>query len=127
MQASAVQSPLESAGQRVLSWLLIALAATGAFLIVHWALTGAAADPWRWAVAVAAAVGVVYACGASACARENDIQRRIGRASALCAACGYSIAEIEPEEDGCRVCPECGSAWRMDDSATFVSLERTRP
>ncbi len=31
----------------------------------------------------------------------------------LCPACGYSIAEIEPEEDGCRVCPECGSAWRL--------------
>jgi hypothetical protein len=29
-----------------------------------------------------------------------------------CAACGYPLLEIEPEADGCRVCPECGAAWR---------------
>ncbi len=31
-----------------------------------------------------------------------------------CPACGYGLAEIEPEADGCRVCPECGAAWAMD-------------
>lgn len=31
-----------------------------------------------------------------------------------CPACGYSIAELESEADGCRVCPECGSAWKLD-------------
>lgn len=34
----------------------------------------------------------------------------------LCPACGYPITEIEPQADGCRVCPECAAAWRMDDS-----------
>ena len=32
-----------------------------------------------------------------------------------CPACGYGLAEIEPEADGCRVCPECGAAWRLGD------------
>lgn len=30
-----------------------------------------------------------------------------------CPACGCSIAEIGPEQDNCRVCPECGSAWKI--------------
>lgn len=30
----------------------------------------------------------------------------------MCPGCGYSLAELEPEVDGCRVCPECGGAWR---------------
>jgi hypothetical protein len=46
-------------------------------------------------------------------------RRSVGRAVALlldhglCAACGYSLAEISTQQDGCRVCPECGAAWRV--------------
>lgn len=40
----------------------------------------------------------------------------------LCASCGYDIAEIEPEQDGCRVCPECEGAWKLDEAT-----EGTRP
>lgn len=31
-----------------------------------------------------------------------------------CAQCAYSLADLEPESDGCCVCPECGAAWRLD-------------
>lgn len=31
-----------------------------------------------------------------------------------CASCGYSLREIDAAPDGCTVCPECGSAWRID-------------
>lgn len=31
-----------------------------------------------------------------------------------CGACGYSLAEVEPEQDGCRCCPECGAAWQVE-------------
>ncbi len=31
-----------------------------------------------------------------------------------CPACGTVIAELDPEADGCRVCPECGAAWRIE-------------
>jgi len=31
----------------------------------------------------------------------------------LCPACGYDLREIDPEEDGCSVCPECAGAWKI--------------
>lgn len=31
----------------------------------------------------------------------------------LCASCGYRINSLQPDSDGCTVCPECGAAWRM--------------
>lgn len=34
-------------------------------------------------------------------------------ARSLCPACGYSLAGSEPADDGCTVCPECGTAWRL--------------
>jgi hypothetical protein len=30
----------------------------------------------------------------------------------LCPACAYPLASAPVEPDGCRVCPECGAAWR---------------
>ncbi len=33
-----------------------------------------------------------------------------------CPTCQYSIASLEPESDGCTVCPECGGAWRLGGS-----------
>lgn len=29
-----------------------------------------------------------------------------------CAVCGYALEGLNIEPDGCRVCPECGAAWR---------------
>ncbi len=40
-----------------------------------------------------------------------------------CPACGYDIAEIDAEPDGCFVCPECGGAWqrsRLSEPARVV-------
>jgi len=31
----------------------------------------------------------------------------------LCPSCAYQIDEIEPDDDDCTVCPECGGAWRI--------------
>lgn len=33
-------------------------------------------------------------------------------AGGFCGACGYSLAGLIAEGDGCVVCPECGAAWR---------------
>ncbi len=30
----------------------------------------------------------------------------------VCAVCGYDMKGIPLTEDGCRVCPECGGAWK---------------
>lgn len=33
-------------------------------------------------------------------------------AAGHCPLCGYIIAAAPVESDGCKVCPECGGAWR---------------
>ena len=30
-----------------------------------------------------------------------------------CASCGYALDAVQIQSDGCRVCPECGAAWRL--------------
>jgi hypothetical protein len=30
-----------------------------------------------------------------------------------CGACAYDLSGTAPDSDGCRVCPECGAAWRV--------------
>jgi len=30
-----------------------------------------------------------------------------------CGCCAYDLSDLDPEHDGCTVCPECGSAWRV--------------
>ncbi len=35
------------------------------------------------------------------------------RRAGLCAACGYALAGLASDLDGCTVCPECGAAWRL--------------
>lgn len=37
-----------------------------------------------------------------------------------CPACGTAITIVEPEDDGCRVCPQCGSAWKMDEKVAHA-------
>ncbi|MFO0861538.1 MAG: hypothetical protein U0570_13370 [Phycisphaerales bacterium] len=34
-----------------------------------------------------------------------------------CPSCRYGLASIEPEADGCTVCPECGGAWELNRNA----------
>lgn len=43
-------------------------------------------------------------------------QRVIGHmlADGVCPSCAYSINGLIAENDGCRVCPECGAAWSND-------------
>jgi len=35
-----------------------------------------------------------------------------------CASCGYALESLEPEADGCVVCPECHAAWKADRVGT---------
>jgi len=34
--------------------------------------------------------------------------------SGQCASCGYALESLEPEADGCVLCPECNAAWRQE-------------
>jgi hypothetical protein len=35
-----------------------------------------------------------------------------------CPSCRYTIDTLEPEADGCTVCPECGAGWRVGPPAS---------
>ena len=62
---------------------------------------------------------VVIGCGAREYWRESAW--RSLRSSMIrdgyCASCSYTLADSPIKPDGCRVCPECGAAWRLDSSA----------
>jgi len=47
---------------------------------------------------------------ASRSGRIIEIYLSAGR----CAACGYALERLEPEADGCVVCPECNAAWHAE-------------
>lgn len=34
--------------------------------------------------------------------------------SGQCPGCLYKVWTVNPEPDGCTVCPECGAAWRVE-------------
>lgn len=36
------------------------------------------------------------------------------RAAGVCASCGQDLAGVAAASDGCRACPECGAAWRLE-------------
>lgn len=41
---------------------------------------------------------------------QKDAARCLGR----CASCLSGLGGVEPAEDGCRECPRCGTAWRLE-------------
>jgi hypothetical protein len=41
----------------------------------------------------------------------------LGRSDCRCSACTYDLIACAAQDDGCRVCPECGGAWRITPEA----------
>lgn len=82
-------------------------------LAVFFALDGRVPEWLRYALALCVTAPFFYASAAWMQRKDIRDSTRLGRARGRCLACGYAIAGIEPEEDGCRVCPECGSAWKL--------------
>ncbi|HEX8876644.1 MAG TPA: hypothetical protein VF777_07840 [Phycisphaerales bacterium] len=37
-----------------------------------------------------------------------------------CPACSYPLEGVPVESDRCRVCPECGAAWKIDETPETV-------
>lgn len=68
---------------------------------------------WSWLPGVVLLGLLIYAGSLAMRVREIAMQERIATRRGVCAACGYSLREIDAEEDGCRVCPECGGCWRL--------------
>ncbi len=47
--------------------------------------------------------------------------RRAYLAGSVCPSCGYSLAGLPAETDGCTVCPECSGAWRVGAGGNGVT------
>lgn len=47
--------------------------------------------------------------------QSHRVKRAVEACSryAICPCCGYDLQTISAQKDGCRVCPECGAAWRI--------------
>ena len=94
----------------MLSIILVGL--LGFFLVRH--LRPSLPAAWGWAPGMVLLALLIYAGALATRVREIAMQERIAKRRGVCAACGYALREIEPEGDDCRVCPECGSAWKLD-------------
>ena len=46
-------------------------------------------------------------------ARREAFARLMTLGHGLCPSCAYAMRPTPVQSDGCRVCPECGSAWRL--------------
>lgn len=57
---------------------------------------------------------------------SRDIARQYVRAG-LCPSCGYRLPDVPPDPDGCRVCPECGGAWRAPPPGRFSGERFVQP
>lgn len=73
-------------------------------------------------VGVFLAVAIIVSVIRMATELPRERRRRCEALAACgrCGGCGYDLAEVDEEPDGCRVCPECGTAWRRS-RATFCT------
>lgn len=70
--------------------------------------------------AIAFGVGFTW-CGWNLLTQFHGSPRKVGRvllAHRRCVQCAYDLAGCKPDPDGCTVCPECGSAWRLPNATT---------
>jgi hypothetical protein len=83
-----------------------------------WARAGTAGLPlsfWERWLAPITLLTIVILCLVGFAAELPRARRKRGEemaAQGRCGACGYGLGSVPPGEDGCRLCPECGSAWR---------------
>lgn len=52
---------------------------------------------------------------------------RLVASHGYCPSCGYALADIPAADDGCTVCPECGSAWRINAPFPTATLDSQGP
>lgn len=62
-------------------------------------------------------LGAVWlALGLAVIVMDRAEQVRPSLRALRCPSCRYSLRGLTPEADGCTVCPECGAAWRMEET-----------
>lgn len=53
--------------------------------------------------------------------RENPVLVEFNLERGCCPACTYPLRTVPAAPDGCRVCPECGGAWRLHTTGDHAS------
>lgn len=103
-------------------WLPIALGPGTAWLIAMVIAWVAGVFPWGMMILAFLLFGVVWAlilwkrrCGFLEFRPRLIISAMLRQS--LCPACGYSLRLVPVSLDACRVCPECGAAWKIEGEA----------
>ena len=112
--AAAALRPVRSA--RALGMLAITLGVLALMGIGAWLEAGTHGAA-TWALGFAAAAIAIITASVVQRFLSAWAQRSAAARLGVCPSCTHGLTQLRPEADGCHVCPECGSAWRMDGSA----------
>ena len=111
---------MESEAQNHAMWLFYIVAMLFCSCPVQylalWMLDGTMLAQSRWAVLVLFWLIVLPLYPLARRVERGMRKRHLRRAylaSQHCASCNFPLLSRAVEEDGCRVCSECGAAWRM--------------
>ena len=104
--------------------LVLALAITAIVIAVPDLRRLWLARPTVSCIVLAVVVLIPYSMLTLPRARYRAHRRRILLHEGLCAGCAYSLRSLVAESDGCTVCPECGSAWRLGKGVSVAEFGR---
>lgn len=100
------------------TWKDFALAAGVFTVLVALKFNGWFLQGFNWSVSIGIVVFSLVAAYAAGIQRRGEPAKRLHPIAApslvaegFCGQCGYSLRDLPVQNDGCAVCPECGSAW----------------
>lgn len=103
-----------------LGWtVLLGLGCAGLALVVLWALmsSGMMSRAMSLVIAVGGALLLIHAARVRVATRHLPAARARARVRAgRCGACDYPLDGLAAADDGCCICPECGSGWRVPEA-----------
>lgn len=114
---------------RGIAWGLLALPLMLAAALAPSWLTFGASLPWWASILCAIPIGALPAIIVIALTRRVAAQRlaRFTARAGYCGSCAFDLVHAQEDVDGCRVCPECGAAWRIPAESLASSQPPTHP
>ena len=97
-----------------LSWALcmaIALLNSASLLVTSEELA------WYWSLPMVGFLIFIHVALFQAFSRANIC---VSLHAGACPTCRYAMSDLEVQADGCTVCPECGSAWKLPPTPPHV-------
>ncbi len=103
--------------QRRLDWITLLLAFVPAAVMVFWGVIlfkKIALPTAVWWFTIAVCCLLMFYVSERFKTVGLRLQSRFSRIIGRCASCGYDLHGLGREDDGCTICPECGTAWKLD-------------